>query len=65
LTDISSFNSIKDLKGRNIPMFTSDYALHWFDYLTGFETVFVELGWNHSRTQQIALGRGDANVQDK
>lgn len=65
VTDIPSLNSTKDLKRRNITMFTSDYALYWFDYLAGYDTVFVELGWNHSRTQHIALGRGAANVQDK
>ncbi|MEM3526315.1 MAG: hypothetical protein QXV37_02780, partial [Candidatus Jordarchaeaceae archaeon] len=26
---------------------------------------FVEFGWNHSRAQHIALGRGAANVQGK
>ncbi len=57
--------SMQDLKNRNITAFTSDYALYWFDYLAGYDTVFVELGWNHSRTHQIALGRGAANVQDK
>jgi hypothetical protein len=46
-------------------MFTSNYALYWFDYLAGYDTVFVELGWNHSRTRQIAQGREAANVQDK
>jgi len=46
-------------------MFTSDYALYWFDYLAGYDTVFVELGWNHSTTQHIALGRGAANTQGK
>lgn len=62
---ISSINSTKDLKRREIPMFTSDYALYWFDYLAGYDCVFVEFGWNHSRNQQVALGRGAANVQGK
>lgn len=62
---ISSINSTKDLKRRNIPMFTSDYALYWFDYLAGYDCVFAEFGWNHSRTQNIALARGAANVQGK
>ncbi len=62
---ISSINSTKDLKRRGIPMFTSDYALYWFDYLAGYDCVFVEFGWNHSRTQHVALGRGAANVQGK
>jgi hypothetical protein len=65
VTSISATWSMQDLKNRSIPAFTSDYALYWFDYLAGYDTVFVELGWNHSRTKHIALGRGAANVQDK
>lgn len=62
---ISSINSTKDLKRRGIPMFTSDYALYWFDYLAGYDCVFVEFGWNHSRIQHIALGRGASHMQGK
>jgi hypothetical protein len=65
VTHISSTWSLQDLKNRNVTAFTSDYALYWFDYLAGYDAVFVELGWNHSRTQQISLGRGAANVQEK
>jgi hypothetical protein len=65
VTYISSTWSLQDLKNRNITAFTSDYALYWFDYLAGYDAVFVELGWNHSRPQQIGLGRGAANVQGK
>jgi hypothetical protein len=65
VTHISSTWSLQDLKNRNVTAFTSDYALYWFDYLAGCDAVFVELGWNHSRPQQIGLGRGAANVQDK
>jgi len=65
VSSISATWSMQDLKNRSISAFTSDYALYWFDYLAGYDTVFVELGWNHSRIQQIALGRGAANVQDK
>jgi hypothetical protein len=65
VTKISSGRSMQDLKNRSILAFTSDYALYWFDYLAGYDAVFVELGWNHSRTKHIALGRGAANVQDK
>jgi hypothetical protein len=64
-TSIHSSWSMQDAKNRSIPVFTSDYALYWFDYLAGYDAVFVELGWNHSATQQIALGRGAANVQGK
>jgi hypothetical protein len=65
VTSISSTWSLQDLKNRNVTAFTSDYALYWFDYLAGYDAVFVELGWNHSRPQQIALGRGTANLQQK
>ncbi len=58
-------NSWVDLQSRNIAMFTSDFALYWFDYLAGYNTIFVELGWNHNRTQHIGLNRGAANVQEK
>ncbi len=62
---LSSINSTLDLKRMRIPMFTSDYALYWFDYLAGYDTIFVEMAWNHSRPQQIGLCRGAANVQGK
>src|SRR4030067_2255467 len=42
VNSISSINSTLDLKRRSIPMFTSDYALYWYDYLAGHATVFVE-----------------------
>jgi hypothetical protein len=57
--------SLPDAINSKMPLFTSDYALYWFDYLAGYDTVFVELGWNNSRTQQIALCRGAANMQEK
>ena len=60
---IPSMNSTLDVTNRNIPLFTSDYALYWFDYLSGYDTVFVELGWDHNTTQHIALCRGAANMQ--
>lgn len=65
VTHIPSTMSMQYVKNASLPIFTSDYALYWFDYLAGYDTVFVELGWNHSTTQHIALGRGAANVQGK
>jgi hypothetical protein len=67
VTSIPSSMSWQNLKSLNtsIPIFTSDYALYWWDYLAGYDTIFVELGWNASTTQQIALCRGAANVQGK
>ena len=45
--------------------FTSDYALYWFDYQAGYDTVFAELGWNYSRQLNVALCRGAATAQNK
>ena len=65
VTNIPSTPSWQNVRNSCLPIFTSDYALYWFDYLAGYDTVFVELGWNQSTTQNIALGRGAANVQGK
>jgi len=65
VVDINSDRSMQDLKNNNIQVFTADYALYWFDYMAGYDTVFAELGWNNSRIQQIALCRGAANMQNK
>ena len=54
-----------DLKRYNITTFTSDYALFWFDYLGGYDTLFAQLGWNQSVNQQISLVRGAATMQNK
>ena len=42
-----------------------DYALYYYDYKAGYDTVFAELGWNYSRQLNIALCRGAATVQNK
>ncbi|MCS7125217.1 MAG: hypothetical protein NZ932_07395, partial [Candidatus Bathyarchaeota archaeon] len=65
VSSVGSSESMRIIKGMNLTVFTADYALYWFDYLAGYDCVFVEFGWNHSRTQHIALGRGAANVQGK
>ncbi|MGA2386089.1 MAG: NosD domain-containing protein [Candidatus Bathyarchaeia archaeon] len=46
-------------------LFTSDYALYWFDYQLGYDTVLAELGWNNSRPLQVSLVRGAAEAQNK
>lgn len=56
---------INELIDRSITVFTADYALYWFDYLAGYDTVFVELGWNHSTPKHIGLCRGAATAQQK
>ena len=63
--DIPSTISWQNVEKVGLRTFTSDYALYWWDYLAGYDTVFVELGWNISLAQQIALCRGAANLQGK
>ena len=65
VNDIANINSTIDLRNRGIPMFIGDYALDWFDYQAGYDTVLAELGWNYSTPQQIALVRGAADMQGK
>ncbi len=57
--------SFSFLQSINATKFVSDYALYWFDYLAGYDTVFAELGWNHNTIQQIGLCRGAAKAQKK
>jgi hypothetical protein len=47
------------------PLFTSDYALYWFDYRAGYDTILTEFGWNQSRQLNVALCRGAATMQNK
>jgi hypothetical protein len=49
----------------NFPLFTSDYALYWFDYKGGYDVVLAQLGWNYSRQLNVGMVRGAATVQDK
>ena len=49
----------------DLQMFTSDYALQWFDYESGYDVVLTELGWNQSIIQSIAQVRGAANLYGK
>jgi len=46
-------------------LFVSDYMLYWYDYLGGYDVVFAQVGWNHSLSQDIALVRGAATMQNK
>jgi hypothetical protein len=59
---ISTTFSVDFLNNREVSIFTSDFALYYFDYLAGYNVVFVEMGWNNSRVREIALCRGAANV---
>lgn len=53
------------LKSSGFTAFTSDYVLHWFDYLGGYDVILAQIGWNASVAQQIALVKGAARLQNK
>jgi hypothetical protein len=70
--ETSFFNSmltgnrgVVSLKQYNLTYLTSDYALYWFDYVGGYQTILAQLGWNSSVEQQIALTRGAATLQNR
>ena len=54
-----------DYLKNNTKIFTSDYGLYWFDYLSGYDVILSQIGWNISLTQQIAQIRGAAQLQGK
>jgi hypothetical protein len=60
-----SQNNLEWLKSKNVTVFTSDYALHWWDYLSGYDVVLAQLGWNNTVSQEIALVRGAANMHNR
>ncbi|MCL2475789.1 hypothetical protein [Candidatus Bathycorpusculum sp.] len=53
------------LENVSVPLFTADYALHWWDFRGGYDMVLAELGWNNTIEQEIGLVRGAANLQGK
>ncbi len=52
-------------KAAGFTSFTSDYTLYWWDYLGGYDVMLAQFGWNHTITQDIALVRGAARLQNK
>lgn len=57
---------IQPYQNIGVKTFTSDYGLYWFDYKSGYNAVFVELGGNNgSRQLPISLCRGAATSQGK
>ena len=53
------------LSNKSFSIFTSDYALYWWDYQSGCDLVLAQLGWNNSVAQEIGLVRGAADLQVK
>lgn len=60
-----TITTVRSESSSDLKMFTSDYALQWFDYQSGYDVVLTELGWNQSTTQAIAQARGAANLYGK
>jgi hypothetical protein len=58
-------SAFQELKRNGIKTFISDYALHWFDYLGGYDVVLAQFGFNNSYVQAIQQARGAANMQNK
>ena len=46
-------------------IFTSDYALFWFDYSACYSRVLAEYGWNQSSQLNTALCRGAASAYNE
>jgi hypothetical protein len=56
---------LEPLKNSSTEVFTSDYALFWWDYESGYDVLLAQIGWNLTLNQQIGLARGAANLQNK
>jgi hypothetical protein len=65
INSISKDQGVVALKSNSVPIFVSDYALHWFDFKAGYDVVLAQIGWNNSLVQDIALARGAARLQGK
>ena len=58
-------SNLTALKTHSFTVFTSDYALYWFDYLGGYDVLLAQFGWNDTLVQDIALARGAARMHNK
>ena len=62
---IRMWNGPDRWKAAGFTLFISDYALYWWDYLSGYDVLLAQFGWNHTLAQDIALVRGAARLQNK
>jgi hypothetical protein len=58
-------NYISEFLALNTTLMTSDYVFYEYDYRAGYNVVFAEYAWNHSRPINTALCRGSATMQGK
>jgi hypothetical protein len=61
----NTHDTLEWLGNQSVTILTSDYALYWWDYLSGYDVVLAQLGWNNTVAQEIGLARGAANLQSK
>ncbi len=60
LTNYNCYYSSPDLR-----LFTSDYALYWYDYLSGYDVILTQYVGNQSRQVSNSLCRGAAHSENK
>ncbi len=60
LGNVSQFYAPADF-----PLYTSDYALFWYNYVAGYDVVFTEYVGNQSREIATGLCRGAAKTLNK
>jgi hypothetical protein len=68
ILDVGSYLSLYQEVYYGVPqlkLFTSDYALYWYDYLSGYNVVFSELLGSPTDQLAISLNRGAAECQNK
>ena len=69
IVDVQSYLSLyKDVyySVPQMPLYTSDYALYWYDFASGYDTVFAEFFLGSQNNQvAAALDRGAAESQGK
>ncbi len=65
LSFIRNDYGLRALQNISVKTFVSEYALHWYAYVGGWDVVLAQIGWNNSAAQDIALVRGAATLQNK
>jgi len=64
-TFLSLYKQIYYSPPSNLKLYTSDYALYWYDFLSGYNTVLCEFVGDQNRQVTIALDRGAAKTLGK
>jgi hypothetical protein len=69
ITDVQTYLTLYKDVYYSVPqmkLYTSDFALYWYDYASGYNTVFTEFFLGSQNNQiEAALGRGAAESQGK